>query len=192
MEAVGAHRGNVAPTRRRRRRFTTVFCRRRQLPVMKYGATVFTSLRGSRGGCRATRWGSGAHRAVARHEGGWCGDALRQRRCFGGRPWLEEGPAAPNEGGDSEGGSKSKQCRVVVVAIRSLPVSSSTTTWTRCRLKCLGGDNARFWWLLCDEEGGVGEKCSTAPRAEAEEKLGEEMLGAHQLKGGGGVRYSVI
>jgi hypothetical protein len=76
------------------------------------------------------------------------------------------------------------------VAIRSLPVSSSTTTWTRRRLRCLGGDNARFWWLLCDEEGGVGEKCSTAPRAEAEEKLGEEMLDVHQLKGGGGVRYS--
>jgi hypothetical protein len=110
IEAVGAHRGNMAPMRRRRRRFMTVFCRRRQLPAMKYGATVFTSLRGSRGGCRATRWGSGAHRAVARHEGGWCGDALRQRRCFGGRSWLEEGPAAPNEGGDSEGGSKSKQC----------------------------------------------------------------------------------
>jgi hypothetical protein len=31
-----------------------------------------------------------------------------------------------------------------------------------------------------------GDKCLAAPRAEAEKKLGEEMLSAHQLKGGGG------
>jgi hypothetical protein len=71
-----------------------------------------------------------------------------------------------------------------------LLVSSGTTAWTRCHLERLGGNDARFCWLLCGEEGGVGEKCSAAPRVEAEEKLGEEMLGAHQLKGGGGgVRY---
>jgi hypothetical protein len=97
----------------------------RRLPMMRCGAEVFASLRGSRGGRRATRWSSGAHRVVARHEGGGCGGALRQLWCSGGRPWLREGK--------------------------------------------------------------VGDKCSVAPRAEAEKKLGKEMLGAHQLKGGGGV-----
>jgi hypothetical protein len=33
----------------------------------------------------------------------------------------------------------------------------------------------------------VGDKCSAAPRAEVQKKLGEEMLGVYQLKGGGGV-----
>jgi hypothetical protein len=64
-------------------------------------------------------------------------------------------------------------------------MSSGTTAWTRCHLGHLGGDDAWFCWLSCGEEGGVGEKCSTVPRTEAEGKLDEEMLGVHQLKGGG-------
>jgi hypothetical protein len=75
---------------------------------------------------------------------------------------------------------------VVAAVIQSLPASSSTTTWTRRRPGRLGGDDARYWWLSCAKEGGVGDKCLAAPRAEAEKKLGEEMLSAHQLKGGGG------
>jgi hypothetical protein len=132
-----------------------------------------------------------------------CGGTPRQQRCSGGRPWLEEGPAAPKEGGDGEGDSKSKQCRAVVVLImkgggnvvatmiQPLLMSSGTTVWTRRRPGRLGGDDAQFWWLSCGEEGGVGDKCLTAPRVEAEKKLGEEMLDVHQLKGeeGGRVRY---
>jgi hypothetical protein len=158
--------------------------------VTRCGAAVFMSLRGSRGGHRAIRWGSWAHRAVARHEGdggGWCGGAPRQRRCSAGRPWLNEGPAAPEEGGDGEDSSKSKQCRavavltmnrggnVMAVEIRPLPTSSGTTAWTRHRPGRLVGDGAQFWWLSCGEEGGVGERCSATPHAKAKEKLGEEM-----------------
>jgi hypothetical protein len=133
-----------------------------------------------------------------------CGGTPRQQRCSGGRPWLEEGPAAPKEGGDGEGDSKSKQCRAVVVLImkgggnvvatmiQPLLMSSGTTVWTRRRPGRLGGDDAQFWWLSCGEEGGVGDKCLTAPRVEAEKKLGEEMLDVHQLKGGeGGVSGTV-
>jgi hypothetical protein len=77
---------------------------------MRCEAAVFTCLRGVKGTAPGNKVGSGANRAVARHEGGWCGGAPRQRWCSGGRPWLGEGPIAPKEGGDGEGGSKSKQC----------------------------------------------------------------------------------
>jgi hypothetical protein len=83
--------------------------------AMRCGVEVFMSLRGSRGGRQETRWSSGAHRVVARREGGGGGGAPRQWRCFSGRSWLGEGPAAPKKGGNSEGSSKSKQCRVVVI-----------------------------------------------------------------------------
>jgi hypothetical protein len=75
---------------------------------------------------------------------------------------------------------------VVEAVIRPLLASSSTTAWTRRRPRRLGGDDARFWWVSCGKEGRVGDKCSAAPRAEVEKKLGEEMLGVYQLKGGGG------
>jgi hypothetical protein len=79
---------------------------------------------------------------------------------------------------------------VVVMAILPLPASSDTTARIGRRLGRLGGDDARFWWLSCGEEGKVGDKCSAVPCVEAEKKLGDVVLGAHQLKGGGGVRYS--
>jgi hypothetical protein len=81
---------------------------------------------------------------------------------------------------------------VVATMIQPLLMSSGTTVWTRRRPGRLGGDDAQFWWLSCGEEGGVGYKCLTAPRVEAEKKLGEEMLDVHQLKGGeGGVSGTV-
>jgi hypothetical protein len=175
VRATGAHRGDAAPTRWRRQSFMAVF---------------FVSLRGSRGGHQATRWGSEAHHAVARCEGGgdgWCGSARRQRWCSGGRPWLGVGPAALKVGGNGEEGSKLKHCRAVAVltmkgvgnvvaaAIWPLPTSSGTTAWTRHRLRSLGGNDTQIWWLSCGEESGVGEKCSVAPHVKVEEKLGEEM-----------------
>jgi hypothetical protein len=75
---------------------------------------------------------------------------------------------------------------MVATMIQPLLMSSGTTVWTRRRPGRLGGDDAQFWWLSCGEEGGVGDKCLTAPRVEAEKKLGEEMLDVHQLKGGEG------
>jgi hypothetical protein len=169
---------------------------------MRCEAKVFASLRGSRGGRQATQWSSKANRAMAQREGGGCGYTLRQQRCSGGQSWLGEGPTAPKKGGDGEDSSKSKQCRemvvltvkgggnVVVMAILPLPASSDPTARIGRRPGRLGGDDARFWWLSCGEEGKVGDKCSAAPCVEAEKKLGEVVLGAHQLKGGGGVRYS--
>jgi hypothetical protein len=77
---------------------------RQRLSMMMCGTVACTSLRRSCGGCWATRWGSGAHRAATWHEGcggGRCSGTPRRRRCSSGRPWLGGGPTTPEEEGNT-------------------------------------------------------------------------------------------